>query len=161
MSDGASSEIGLPVDETYEPPARVREGARVRSREEYEELRRRSVEDREAFWAEQANAHLDWMRPFETVAEEDFATGRIAWFSGGALNVSVNCLDRHLAEHGERTALLWEGDEPGENRRLSYREVAAEVGRLGNALRARGVRKGDRVAIYMGMAPELAIAMLA
>ena len=161
MSDGASSEIGLPVDETYEPPARVREGARVRSRAEYEELRRRSVEDREAFWAEQANAHLDWMRPFGTVAEEDFATGRIAWFAGGALNVSVNCLDRHLAEHGERTALLWEGDEPGENRRLSYREVAAEVGRLGNALRARGVRKGDRVAIYMGMAPELAIAMLA
>ena len=161
MSDGASSEIGLPVDETYEPPARVREGARVRSREEYEELRRRSVEDREAFWAEQANAHLDWMRPFETVVEDDFTTGRIAWFSGGTLNVSVNCLDRHLAEHGERTALLWEGDEPGENRRLTYREVAAEVGRLGNALRARGVGKGDRVAIYMGMAPELAIAMLA
>ena len=160
MSD-ATSDIGLPVTESYPPPARVRDGSLVQSRDAYVELHRRSIEDREAFWAEQANENLDWMKSFETVVEEDFTTGRIAWFEGGTLNVSANCLDRHLAARGDKVAFLWEGDEPGENRSLTYREVADEVGRLGNALRARGVDKGDRVAIYMGMVPELAVAMLA
>ena len=160
MSD-ATSDIGLPVTESYPPPARVRDGSLVQSRDAYVELHRRSIEDREAFWAEQANENLDWMKSFETVVEEDFTTGRIAWFEGGTLNVSANCLDRHLAARGDKVAFLWEGDEPGENRSLTYREVADEVGRLGNALRARGVGKGDRVAIYMGMVPELAVAMLA
>ena len=160
MSD-ATSDIGLPVTESYPPPARVRDGSLVQSRDVYVELHRRSIEDREAFWAEQANENLDWMKSFETVVEEDFTTGRIAWFEGGTLNVSANCLDRHLAARGDKVAFLWEGDEPGENRSLTYREVADEVGRLGNALRARGVGKGDRVAIYMGMVPELAVAMLA
>ncbi len=160
MSD-ATSDIGLPVTEAYPPPARVRDGALVQSQDAYVELHRRSIEDREAFWAEQANENLDWLKPFETVVQEDFTTGRIAWFEGGTLNVSANCLDRHLAARGDKVAFLWEGDEPGENRSLTYREVADEVGRLGNALRARGVGKGDRVAIYMGMVPELAVAMLA
>ena len=160
MSD-TTSDIGLPVTEAYPPPSRVREGALVQSREAYVEMHRRSIEDREGFWAEQANENLDWMKPFETVVEEDFTTGRISWFEGGTLNVSANCLDRHLAERGDKVAFLWEGDEPGEKRSLTYHEVADEVGRLGNALRARGVRKGDRVAIYMGMVPELAVAMLA
>ena len=160
MSDG-TTDIGLPVDETYAPPARVREGAHVGSREEYEELRRRSIEDREAFWAEQARANLEWMSDFQTVVEEDFTTGHIAWFKEGTLNVSVNCLDRHLATRGDQIALLLEGDEPGDNRSLTYREVADKVGRLANALRARGVGKGDRIAIYMGMVPELVVAMLA
>jgi len=157
----ATSDIGLPVTEAYPPPARVRDGALVQSQDAYVELHRRSIEDREAFWAEQANENLDWLKPFETVVQEDFTTGRIAWFEGGTLNVSANCLDRHLAARGDKVAFLWEGDEPGENRSLTYREVADEVGRLGNALRARGVGKGDRVAIYMGMVPELAVAMLA
>ena len=160
MSNG-TPDIGLPVTETYAPPARVREGALVRSREEYEALHRRSIEDREAFWRELANEHVDWMAPFGTVVEEDLRTGKIAWFLDGKLNVSANCLDRHLATRGDKPAFVWEGDEPGENRTLTYREVYEEVCRLANALKARGVGKGDRVAIYMGMVPELAIAMLA
>ena len=88
-------------------------------------------------------------------------SGRIGWFLGGRLNVSANCLDRHLAQRGDKTALLWEGDEPGDNRRVTYAELHEQVCRLANALRGRGIGKGDRVAIYMGMVPELAVAMLA
>ena len=121
----------------------------------------RSMEDRDGFWREQAESLLDWMAPFETVVEEDLASGRIGWFLGGRLNVSANCLDRHLAQRGDKTALLWEGDEPGDNRRVTYSELHEQVCRLANALRGRGIGKGDRVAIYMGMVPELAVAMLA
>ncbi len=157
----AAKEIGLPVNESYPPPARVREGAMIQSVAEYQELYDRSITDPEGFWAEMANTHLEWMAPFGKVKDEDFTTGRIAWFADGKLNVSVNCLDRHLAERGDKVALLLEGDEPGHNRGMTYRQVYEEVCRLGNALRKRGVGKGDRVTIYMGMVPELAIAMLA
>ena len=160
MTSG-SQEIGLPVHESYPPPARVREGALVTSREQYEEMYNRSITDREGFWSEMANEFIDWMSPFDKVVEDDFTTGKISWFEGGTLNVSVNCLDRHLDERGDKVALLWEGDEPGDNRSLTYQEVYEETCRIANALRARGVGKGDRVAIYMGMVPELAIAMLA
>ncbi len=156
-----SKEIGLPVHEVYPPPARVRDGALVRSREEYQRLYDRSINDRDAFWAEMANEYIDWMAPFSTVCEEDLRAGKIAWFGDGKLNVSVNCLDRHLATKGDKVALLWEGDEPGENRSVTYRELYEETCRLANALRARGVGRGDRVAIYMSMVPELAAAMLA
>ncbi|GMV85762.1 MAG: acetyl-coenzyme A synthetase [Dehalococcoidia bacterium] len=155
------AEAGLPVDERYAPPARVSEGALVSSMAEYEALYRRSIEDRDAFWSEMANEHIQWMAPFHTVCQEDLRTGNIRWFDGGKLNVSVNCLDRHLATDGDKTALILEGDEPGTSRGVTYRELHAEVCRLANALRKRGVRKGDRVAIYMGMVPELAAAMLA
>ncbi len=156
-----SKEIGLPVSEVYRPPARVREGALVRDRDEYQRLYDRSITDRDAFWAEMANRYIEWISPFVTVCEEDLHAGEISWFGGGKLNVSVNCLDRHLATRGDAVALLWEGDEPGENRRVTYRELYEETCRLANALRARGVGKGDRVAIYMSMVPELAAAMLA
>ncbi|HML97285.1 MAG TPA: acetate--CoA ligase [Tepidiformaceae bacterium] len=155
------AEAGLPVDERYAPPARVSEGALVSSMAEYEALYRRSIEDRDAFWSEMANEHIQWMAPFHTVCQEDLRTGNIRWFDGGKLNVSVNCLDRHLATDGDKTALILEGDEPGTSRGVTYRELHAEVCRLANALRKRGIRKGDRVAIYMGMVPELAAAMLA
>ena len=155
------AEVGLPVDESYAPPARVREGALVASREEYDRLYRRSIDDREGFWTEMANQFVTWDAPFSKVVEEDLVTGEIAWFLGGKLNVSVNCLDRHLATRGDKAALVMEGDEPGDVRTLTYREVHAEVCRLANYLRSKGVGKGDRVAIYMGMVPELAIAMLA
>ncbi|MBE7518022.1 MAG: acetate--CoA ligase [Thermoflexaceae bacterium] len=151
----------MPVHEVYPPPARVRDGALVRSREEYQRLYDRSINDRDAFWAEMANEYIDWMAPFSTVCEEDLRAGKIAWFGDGKLNVSVNCLDRHLATKGDKVALLWEGDEPGENRSVTYRELYEETCRLANALRARGVGRGDRVAIYMSMVPELAAAMLA
>jgi acetyl-CoA synthetase len=156
-----AKEIGLPTTEIYQPPARAREGALVSSMDEYHELYRRSVEDRDAFWTEMANTHLDWMAPFTSVCEEDLLNGKIAWFGGGKLNASVNCLDRHLATRGDQVAILWEGDPVAENRSVTYRELYEEVCRLANYLRSRGIRKGDRVAIYMGMVPELAVAMLA
>ncbi len=155
------ADVGLPVDEKYAPPARVREGALVSSQAEYERLYRRSIEDRDGFWSEMANQFITWDEPFHTVCEEDLPAGKIAWFLGGKLNVSVNCLDRHLATKGDKVALLMEGDEPGNVRSMTYRQVYEEVCRLANALRKRGIKRGDRVAIYMGMVPELAVAMLA
>jgi acetyl-CoA synthetase len=156
-----AKEIGLPTTEVYEPPARVREGARIVSLEQYREMYRRSVEERDAFWSEMANEHVQWIMPFSKVCEEDMLNARFGWFLGGKLNVSANCLDRHLAARGGQVALLWEGDTPGENRSVTYRELHEEVCRLANVLKARGVKKGDRIAIYMGMVPELAVAMLA
>ncbi len=155
------ADVGLPVDEKYAPPARVKEGALVASREAYDRMYLHSVNDPDGFWKQMAEEHLTWMTPFGKVHEEDLHTGKIAWFLDGKLNVAANCLDRHLASRGEKTAILWEGDEPGQNRTVTYRELHAEVGRMANALRKRGVQKGDRIAIYMGMVPELAAAMLA
>ena len=156
-----ADERAQPVDEVYEPPARVSDGAHISSLDDYHRLYERSLHDADAFWTELANEYIDWEAPFDTVVEEDLATGRIAWFLNGKLNVTTNCLDRHLESRGDKVAILWEGDEPGQNREITYRELQADVCRLGNELRARGVRKGDRVAIYMGMVPELAVAMLA
>ena len=155
------AETSLPVDEIYAPPERVRRGALVPDMTTYERLYRRSLDDPEGFWGEMAREHLEWLAPFQQVVEDDLPRGQIRWFSGGRLNVSANCLDRHLAARGDKTALIWEGDEPGDTRRLTYRELHAEVCRLANALRARGIQRGDRVAIYMGMVPELGVAMLA
>ncbi len=154
-------DVGLPVDEKYAPPARVKEGALVASREAYDRMYQHSVQDPDGFWKQMAEEHLSWIQPFRKVHEEDLSTGKIAWFLDGKLNVSANCLDRHLATRGEKAAILWEGDEPGQNRTVTYQELAAMVSQLANALRKRGVGKGDRVAIYMGMVPELAAAMLA
>ena len=156
-----TAESALPTEERYAPPPAARDGALVTSTEAYAAMYARSLQDRDGFWREQAESLLDWMSPFETVADEDLAGGRIGWFLGGRLNVSANCLDRHLAQRGDKTALLWEGDEPGDNRRVTYSELHEQVCRMANALRGRGIGKGERVAIYMGMVPELAVAMLA
>jgi len=122
----------------------------------------RSLADPEGFWGE-VGRRLDWIRPFTRVKDvsyglEDF---HIRWYEDGVLNVAVNCLDRHLAAHAERVALIWQGDEPGDSRQLSYRELHAQVCRFGNVLRGLGVAKGDRVTIYLPMIPEVAVAMLA
>ncbi len=108
-----------------------------------------------------ARTFLHWKRPFDQVQDTDFSHGYHAWFAGGQLNVSENCLDRHLATRGDQLAILWEGDSPEDIRRITYRELHREVCRLANALKSRGVRKGDRVAIYLPMIPEAAVAMLA
>lgn len=156
-----TQEIGLPTGERYAPPERVQSKAHISSREQWDELYRRSIEDADAFWSEMAYEHLQWMQPFDRVKDEDLRAGKIAWFLNGKLNVSVNCLDRHVEKHPDKTAIIWEGDEPGENRSMTYLELFEETCRLGNWLRGKGVEKGDRVAIYMGMVPELAVAMLA
>src|SRR5690242_196481 len=128
---------------------------------QYHALYRRSVEDPEGFWAEQAKQLLQWDQSWERVLEWDYHRAHIRWFEGGRLNASFNCLDRHLKTRGDQTAILWEGDEPGDVRALSYRQLHAEVCRLGNVLKQRGVKRGARVCIYMPMVPEAAVAMLA
>jgi acetyl-CoA synthetase len=128
----------------------------------YAEKYRRSIEDPEAFWREES-ARLDWIRPWGKMSQCSFDEGTfgIEWFSDGTLNVSANCLDRHLAEHGDTVAIIWEGDDASRQRRLTYRELHDQVCRAANALKALGVKKGDRITIYLPMIPEAAIAMLA
>jgi len=127
----------------------------------YESMYRASIEQPEQFWREQAEQFLQWQQPFGKVREFDFHSGHARWFEGGKLNVTTNCLDRHLATRGDQTAFIWEGDDPTRSSRLTYRELHAAVCRLANVLKQRGVQKGDRVCIYMPMIPEAAIAMLA
>jgi acetyl-CoA synthetase len=148
----------LRENRVFPPPAEFAARARVGSVEEYEAMYRRSVEEPEAFWAEAAG-ELEWFAPWEKVVEGEMGSAR--WFVGGKLNLSYNCVDRHAAgARREKTALLWEG-EPGEVRRISFGELHGMVQRFANVLKGLGVKRGDRVAIYMGMCPELAVAMLA
>jgi acetyl-CoA synthetase len=142
----------------FPPPPEFSAHAWIQSLEQYEALYRQSIEDPEAFWAGAAR-ELHWFKPWDKVLEWDLPHAR--WFVGGQINLSYNCVDRHaLGSRRDKTALIWEG-EPGEVRRLTYAELHAEVQRFANGLKALGIRKGDRVAIYMGMTPELAIALLA
>jgi len=129
--------------------------------ERYAELYRRSVENPESFWAEQAGEFIDWFKPWDRVCEADMAAGRVSWFHGGKLNIAYNCIDRHLEARADQTAIIWEGDDPADSRHISYQELHDEVCRLANGLKSRGVKKGDRVCIYMPMIPEAAYAMLA
>ena len=128
----------------------------------YQAMYRRSIEDPDAFWADMANEHVHWFRKWDKVADWTFdGDVSIRWFDGARVNVAWNCLDRHLEERGDKPAILWEGDAPGEERRITFRELHAEVCRFANVLKSRGVRKGDRVCVYMPMVPEAAVAMLA
>jgi acetyl-CoA synthetase len=120
-----------------------------------------SVTDRDGFWARQAAEHLHWFQRWHRVRLEDFNNGHVRWFEGGKLNVSYNCLDRHLATQGDRTAILFEADRPGEHRHITYRELHAAVCRFANVLKSLHVTRGDRVAIYLPMIPEAVVAMLA
>jgi len=127
----------------------------------YEALYRQSLSDPDAFWAAQAEQFVTWERKWDRVSNCDFNEVDIRWFEGARLNVAYNCVDRHLATHGDRVAILWEGDSPDEHREVTYRELHEAVCRFANALKARGVKPGDRVSIYMPMIPEAAVAMLA
>ncbi|SDK55413.1 acetate--CoA ligase [Microbulbifer yueqingensis] len=143
-----------PVPEEFAADAHI-------SAEDYREMYRQSVEEPQAFWSQQATDFLDWEKPFTQVAEEDLKKGHCAWFADGELNVTTNCIDRHLTERADQTAIIWEGDDPADSKHITYRELHEQVGRLANLLKARGVNKGDRVCIYMPMVPEAAYAMLA
>jgi len=131
------------------------------SEADYFRLYERSLADPDRFWAEHGK-RLDWIKPFTKVRNAAFdGDVHIAWYEDGTLNASYNCIDRHLPKRAEQTAILWEGDDPGEDRRVTYRELHEAVCRLANVLKGRGVRKGDRITIYLPMIPEAAIAMLA
>ena len=145
----------------FKPNYRDAEKAHIPNMKVYQEMYDKSVKDPEGFWAKQAE-RLDWMKKWDTVSNNDFTKAKISWFEGGKLNVSYNCLDRHIkAGFGDQTALIWEGNDPLTDKAISYSEMLAEVSKFANVLKSTGVEKGDRVCIYMQMIPELAIAMLA
>ena len=127
----------------------------------YEAMYRQSVDNPDQFWADQATQFLTWNAPWETVSSSEIQSGHASWFEGGKLNVAANCIDRHLTTRAEQTAIIWEGDDPTDAAHISYEQLHQQVSRLGNVLRERGVKKGDRVCIYMPMIPEAAYAMLA
>jgi acetyl-CoA synthetase len=131
------------------------------SKDQYQEMYARSLADPDGFWAEQATANLDWFSPFDTVSEYDFHSGDIKWFEGGKLNVSYNCIDRHLATRANQTAIIWEGDNPDQSKHISYQDLHDEVCKLANAMKEQGIVRGDRVCLYMPMIPEAVYAMLA
>tara|TARA_B100001964_G_scaffold215796_1_gene254436 strand:- start:3752 stop:5689 length:1938 start_codon:yes stop_codon:yes gene_type:complete len=128
---------------------------------QYQAMYRRSIDEPDQFWADQADAFVSWFSPWHTVSEWDYTTGEISWFNGATLNVAYNCIDRHLESRADQIAIIWEGDNPDHDRKLTYRELHEEVCRFSNVLKGRGVSKGDRVSIYMPMVPEAAVAMLA
>ncbi|MEX2579639.1 MAG: acetate--CoA ligase [Verrucomicrobiales bacterium] len=146
-------------DRSFPPPSEFAASARVKSAEEYEAIRKRSTEDPEGWWSEQAS-ELKWQQPWETVL--DWSNPPFAkWFVGGKLNAAENCLDRHVEEgNGDRVAIHWVG-EPGDKRDVTYSELLRDTCRFANALKAKGVGPGDRVLVYMPMVPEAAVAMLA
>ena len=150
------SENIYPVPEAFAAQANV-------NAEQYQQLYKQSVEDPQGFWAEQADSYLDWFKKWDTVLDWSFDKDdlHINWFKGGKLNVAYNCLDRHLETRGDQVAIIWEGDNPEEDRKITYRELHEEVSKFANALKARGVEKGDRVSLYLPMIPEAAVAMLA
>jgi acetyl-CoA synthetase len=142
------------------PPAHFADAASL-TPELYSELYQQSISDPEGFWAQAARELLVWDAPWSKVLDWDFGSAKVQWFDGGRLNVSVNCLDRHLAIRGDKTAIIWEGNEPGETSRLSYRELHHRVCSIATLFRRLGVQRGDRVAIYMPMIPDAAACMLA
>src|SRR5690554_1276430 len=148
------------TEQIYPVSAELQRDALI-NKERYQELYKQSVNDPDTFWAEQAEQFLTWQEKWHTVSKSDLNKGEVAWFLGGKLNVSVNCIDRHLDTRADQVAIIWEGDDPAEDQSITYRELSLEVNRLANLLRARGVKKGDRVCLYLPMVPEACYAMLA
>jgi len=148
-------------DKIYDVPADWRKRAYV-DEAKYKEMYARSVKNPNGFWGEQAK-RIDWIKPFSKVKNTSYDPGNVSikWFEDGTLNVCHNCVDRHLAKRGDQTAILWEGDDPKDDKKLTYKQLHAEVCRFANVLKSRGVKKGDRVTIYLPMIPEAAISMLA
>ncbi|MBC7104274.1 MAG: AMP-binding protein, partial [Parvibaculum sp.] len=148
-------------DDLFPVPAEWKKRAIVDA-ETYRNMYEASVNDPESFWRREG-LRIDWMKPYTKVKNTSFDPHNVSikWFEDGTLNASVNCVDRHLAERGDQVAIIWEGDEPADHKSITYRELHGEVCRFANVLKAQGVKKGDRVTIYMPMIPEAAYAMLA
>ena len=148
-------------DKLYDVPADWKKRAYIDDAK-YQEMYARSIKDPNGFWAEQAK-RIDWIKPFTKVKNTSFDPHNVSikWFEDGTLNACYNCVDRHLAKRGDQTAIIWEGDDPKDDKKLTYKQLHAEVCRFANVLKARGVKKGDRVTIYMPMIPEAAVSILA
>ena len=131
------------------------------TKEKYQEMYKRSINDPDGFWSEQAGEHLDWFEKWDDVSNVDFKKGQIEWFNGGKLNVSYNCIDRHLKTKADQTAIIWEGDDPSQSQHITYQQLHDRVCQLSNAMKSLGISKGDRVCLYMPMVPEAVYAMLA
>jgi acetyl-CoA synthetase len=148
-------------DQIYDIPSTMKGQAAI-TPELYERIYQHSIQDPEGFWSEQAEKFISWFKKWDKVLEWDFHAANIKWFIGGKLNISYNCLDRHVeAGAGGQTAIIWQGNDPSESRKLTYAELLEQVCKFANALKSLGVKKSDRVCIYMQMVPELAVAMLA
>jgi len=148
-------------EKIYDVPAEWQKRALVDDAK-YQEMYARSIKDPDGFWAEHAK-RIDWIKPSTKVKNTSYDTHNVSikWFEDGTLNACYNCVDRHLAKRGDQVAILWEGDDPKDDKKLTYKQLHAEVCRFANVLKARGVKKGDRVTIYMPMIPEAAISILA
>jgi len=146
--------------EVYPPNPAIAARSHIGSMEEYERLYRLSLDDPDKFWSKEAE-NISWFHPWREVFDSDYENVDFAWFTGGRLNACYNCVDRHLNDRGDQDAIVWVKDAPGEYERITYRQLKHEVSRVANVLQDHGVRKGDRVCIYMPMIPELAFAMLA
>ncbi|MDA7971374.1 MAG: acetate--CoA ligase [Gammaproteobacteria bacterium] len=147
-------------NKTYPVSEEIAARAHLRAKE-YAAMYQRSIDDPAAFWAEQAEAFVTWFAPWDKVMDADFHRADIKWFTGAKLNACYNCVDRHLETRGGQTAIIWEGDDPEVDKTITYNELFELVCKFGNVLKSRGVKRGDRVSIYMPMIPEAAVAMLA
>ncbi|PLX46584.1 MAG: acetate--CoA ligase [Deltaproteobacteria bacterium] len=147
----------------YPVPEEFRKTALIKSREEYQRLYDESINDSDAFWTRMAKEQVTWFKDFDAVSDYKYSKDEVyvKWFMGGKLNISYNCLDRHLEKRGDQTAIIWEGNEPTEDRYITYKEMHDQVCRFANVLKAKGIKKGDVVTLYLPMIPELAMAMLA
>ncbi|MBV1881846.1 MAG: acetate--CoA ligase [Pseudomonadales bacterium] len=145
---------------TYPVIKEFAEGANM-SLEQYQTWYKQSIEDPDTFWSDRAKEYVTWNKPWTQVSQSNFDKGEATWFEGAELNVSTNCIDRHLEKRSDQVAIIWEGDDPNDDKKITYKELHQQVCKLSNALKARGVKKGDRVCIYMPMIPEAAYAMLA
>ena len=150
----------MSADKVYPIPAPVSSTAHINA-EKYKSMYQESIDNPERFWAEQAEEFITWYKKWDNVLDWDYHKGHIRWFEGASLNVSYNCIDRHLDKRGDQTAIIWEGDDPNDDKHITYKKLHQEVCKLSNVLKSRGVKKGDRVCIYMPMIPEAAYAMLA
>ncbi len=150
----------MSADKVYPVPSSLSSTAYINATT-YESMYQESIQNPEGFWAEQADKFVTWYKKWDNVLDWDYHKGHIRWFEGASLNVSYNCIDRHLGSRRDQTAIIWEGDDPDEDRHITYKDLHQEVCKLSNVLKSRGVKKGDRVCIYMPMIPEAAYAMLA
>ena len=145
----------------FEPSAEIKKLTHI-SKGNYDSLYKESISDPNTFWAKHGK-RIDWIKPYNIVSSCSYKKDDVSikWFEDGVLNASANCLDRHLATKGEKTAIIWEGDDPSESKHISYQSLYEEVCKFSNVLKSNGIKKGDRVTIYLPMIPEAAVAMLA